>query len=60
VVLQGRPSCINHQNDDLTLDICETPGSSTRMSSIIKEHDVDDVLANRNDHDEGLWENIPT
>ena len=23
-------------------------------------HDIDDVHANRIDHDEGLWESIPT
>ncbi|KAH1260912.1 hypothetical protein GmHk_02G003902 [Glycine max] len=28
------------------------------MPSIIEEHEVDDVHANRNDHDESLWENI--
>ncbi|KAH1194311.1 hypothetical protein GmHk_19G055138 [Glycine max] len=30
------------------------------MPSINEEHNVDDVHANHNDHDEGLWENIPT
>ncbi|KAH1256512.1 hypothetical protein GmHk_03G006660 [Glycine max] len=29
------------------------------MPSIIKEHEVDDVLANHNDNKEDLWENIP-
>ena len=33
---------------------------SKRMPSINEEHNVDDVHANHNDHDEGLWENIPT
>ena len=30
------------------------------MPSIIEEHEVDDVHANSNDHDEDLQENIPT
>jgi len=33
---------------------------STRMPSIIEEQKVDDVRENDNDHDEGLWDNIPT
>ena len=60
MVLQGRPSGISHQNDDLALEICEMPAFCIRMPSIIEEHEVDDVHANCNDHDEGLWENIPT
>ena len=60
MVLQGRTSGIDHENDDSTLDICETHSSSTQMPSIIEEHEVDDVHENHNDHDEGLWEYIPT
>ena len=44
----------------VSLDICATPDFSQRMPSINEDHDVDDVHANHNDHDEGLWENIPT
>ena len=58
VVLQGRPSSFNHPHDDSTLDIYETPAFSIRMPSINESHNVDDVHANRNEHDEGLWENI--
>ncbi|KAL5153390.1 hypothetical protein HKD37_19G052949 [Glycine soja] len=32
---------------------------SQQMPSINAEHEEDDVHANHNDHDEGLWENIP-
>ena len=60
VVLQGRPIGISHQNDDSTLDICDTPAFSSKMPSIIEENELDVVHANHNDHDEGLWENIPT
>ena len=59
VVLQGRASGISHENDDSTLDICETPAFCKRMPSINEHNDVDDVHAFRTDHDEGLWENIP-
>ena len=59
VVLQGRPISISDQNDDSTLDICETPTFSTKMPSIIEQDEVDDEYAIRNDHDEGLLENIP-
>ena len=56
MVLQRRTKGVSHQNDDSTLDICETSSFSTCMSSII----VYDIHANCNNHDEGLWENIPT
>ena len=54
-----RTSGIGHQNDDSTLDICEMLGFSTQVPFIIEEHEVDDVHANGNYHDEDLWENIP-
>ena len=60
MVLQGRASGISHQNDNSTLDICETPTFSIRMPSINESHYIDDVHANHNDHDEGIWENIVT
>ena len=60
MVLQGRPNGFNHPHDDSMLDICETPAFSIRMPFMNKSHDVDDVHANHNDHDERLWENIST
>ena len=60
MVLKGRPSGISNHNDDSTLDICETPTFSQRMPSMNEDDGVDDVHANRINHDEGLWENIPT
>ena len=60
MVLQGRPSGLNESHDDCTLDICDTPPFSTKMPSINESHYVDDVHANRIDHDEGLWENNVT
>ena len=60
MVLQERTSDISHQNYNSKLYICESTSFSTQMPSIIEEHEVDDVHANHNDHDESLWENIPT
>ena len=61
MILQGRPSGLNDAHDGLTLDICETPPFFfTRMPNINESHYVDDVQANHNDHDEGLWKNIMT
>jgi len=60
VVLQGRPIGISDQNDDSTLYICETPTFSIKISSIIEQDEVNEVQAIRNDHHEGLWENIHT
>ena len=59
VVLQGRLSSIREQNDDATFDICETPPFSIKIPSICEQPKVDDVHVIHNDHDEGLWENIP-
>ena len=58
VVIQGRPIGIREQNDHATLDICETPPFSTKISSFSEQPKVDDVHAIHNDHDESLWENI--
>ena len=57
VVLQGRPSGLNDRHDGSTLDICETTPFSTKIPSTNDSLHVDEVQANRNDHDEGLWEN---
>ena len=54
VVLQGRKNNFSLQNHDSPLDICEMPSFFTQMPSTIKEQVVDDVVANRTDHDEGL------
>ena len=54
VVLQGRTSGISYLNNASALDISEMPTFSQGMPSINEEHEVDDVHANRNDHDESL------
>ena len=48
---------LNLKDDDSTLDPCHTP-FSTHMLNVKKEEEVDDVHANRNDHDEGELINI--
>lgn len=59
MVLQGRIRGVTHENQDSTLDFCDTPSFSICMPSIQAKNEVDDIHANRNDHYEGLWENIP-
>ena len=60
VVLQGRTICIGDHSDGSTLDVNDMPPFAQQMPFINGEDQEDDVHANRNDHDEGLWENIPT
>jgi len=60
VVLQGRTISIGHHIDGSSLDVNEMPTFCQQMPFINGEYQEDDVHENRNDHDEGLWENIPT
>jgi len=60
VVLQGRTTYIGDRIDDSTLDVSEMPSFYEQMPFITGEHREDNEHANRNDHDEGLWENIHT
>jgi len=59
MVLQGRTNCINDHIDGSTLDVNEMSTFSQQIPFINGEYQEDDVQANRNDHDEGLWQNIP-
>ena len=60
VVLQGRTISTSHHIDGSTLDAPDMLPFSKYMPSTTNEQMEDDVYANRTDHDEGLWENIPT
>jgi len=60
VVLQGRTICIGDHINGSTLDVSNMSPFSQQMPFINGEDQQDDVYANHNDHDEGLWENIPT
>ena len=58
VVLQEKTSGITYDIDGSTLDVNDMPIFSPHMPSINGENEEDDVHATRNDHDEGLWENM--
>ena len=60
VVLQGKTSGIPVDSDHATLDVNDMPTFAPQMPSINAENDDDDVYANCINHDEGLWENMPT
>jgi len=52
VVLHGKTNVVNVEDDDLLIDTYVSPLSTQISPNVVKE-EVDDVLANRNDHDEG-------
>ena len=60
VVLQGKISGILVDTDHATLDVNDMPMFAPQMPSINAKNDDDEVYANHIDHDEGLWENMPT
>ena len=53
MVLHGKTIGLNLEDDDSTLDTCLTPFSTQMPSNINGEEEVDNILTNRNDHDEG-------
>lgn len=57
VVLQGKNMHEPNESLNLTLEILESP-SSLRIPTSIEETIVDDVYATRDNHEEGIWENI--
>ena len=60
VVIQGRiePDANNH--DDSRVQYVVNPSLSRHVTPLKEENDVDKVHATRNDHNEGIWENIVT
>jgi len=58
VVLEGRNMHGTDEHD--SLDMHETPSFSNITFGVVVDNEVDDTHAIRNDHDEGIWENIPT
>ena len=56
IVLQGKNM---HDSQD-SLDISETPSFSQGITTFGEETIVDDEYATRDDHNEGIWENIQT
>ena len=53
MVLQGNTIGVNIEDDGSTIDICLTPFSTQMSSNVNGEEEVDDILANHNDHNEG-------
>jgi len=51
MVLHGKTIGVNIEYDDSTLDTCLTPFSTQMPSNANKEEEVDNALANHNDHD---------
>ena len=49
---------VNIEDDNSTFESCLTPFSTQMSSNINGEEEVDDVLENHNDHDEGELINI--
>jgi hypothetical protein len=45
------------ENQDVILDISETPPFSTNVPSFVEVNEDDDVQATCSDHQEGIWEN---
>ena len=60
IVLQGKTSGITYDINASTLDVNNMPTFSPQTPSINVENEKDDVHVTRNDHHEGLWENMPT
>ena len=58
VVLEGRSMQLVHEDD--SLDVHETPSFSSATIGVGVDIEVDDMDAILPDHDEGIWENIPT
>ncbi|XP_073226306.1 uncharacterized protein [Cicer arietinum] len=60
VVLQGTSFHGPNESLDSTLDVFETPPFSQRILTFVEETIVDNEYATRDDHQEGIWENIQT
>ncbi|CAH9130336.1 unnamed protein product [Cuscuta epithymum] len=56
VVLQGKHLSVNDENSD---DILEIPLSASVATVVADDDELDNVHAVREDHEEGIWENIP-
>ena len=46
--------------EEESLHMHETPSFSSRTFGVVVDNEVDEMHAIRSDHDEGIWENIPT
>jgi len=57
LILYGKTISPNIEDDDSTIDTCLSPFCRQMLTNINKE-EVDEILANRNDHDERELINI--
>ena len=53
MVLQGKTVGVNVEDDDSYMDTYVSPLSTQMTPNVVEEEEVDDIHANRNDHDEG-------
>jgi len=58
LVLHGKTIGVNIEDDDSIIDTCPSPFSRQMPTNVNWEEEVDDALANCNDHDEGELINI--
>jgi len=58
IVLQGIVKHDGNDHDESTLNLIDTPSLLRRIPQMNDEVDNDEVHATRNDHNEGIWENI--
>jgi len=58
VVLHGKTIGVNVEDDDSYIGTYVSPLSTQMTPNIVEKEEVDDVHANRNDHDEGELINI--
>ena len=58
VVLEGKS--MHRGQEDESLHMHETPSFSSITFGVVVDNEVDEMHAIRSDHDEGIWENIPT
>ena len=58
MVLHGKIIGVNVEDDDSHIDTYVSPLSTQMSPNTVGEEEVDDVHANRNDHDEGELINI--
>jgi len=58
VVLHGKTIGVNVEDDDSIVDTCLSPFSTQMSPNVNREEEIDDVHANRNDHNERELINI--
>ena len=58
MVLHGKIISFNVEGDDSYIDTYVSPLSTQFSPNVVREEEVDNVYANRNNHDEGELINI--